>query len=376
MEDRMAAASRAVYERLARALDGVPNGYPSTASGVEIDLLIELFPRELADVASVMEHGPLTLAEIALRAGTTELQARARLDELAAFSAAKRVVPVVGGGAAAGHGAADGAAALWRLGPFWPGIWDALVPTMSRRAAELMDRYMAEGGARGIMGAEPPIGRVLPASDATRADWILPYDDVRRVIEQTAAVSISDCVCRLDRATVGRPCRYPTHNCMILHDDVPQEDEGLVTKEEALGVLAEADRIGLVHIATNVAGGWAFVCNCCGCCCHFLRGLTEWDVENVVVSDYEAAVDAAACSGCGTCAERCQIGAISVRDGGDGAGEVAVVDAEHCIGCGACVTGCPSEAVTLRRLPAARVTAPPADLEAWGDERLLDRRRR
>jgi Fe-S-cluster-containing hydrogenase component 2 len=65
--------------------------------------------------------------------------------------------------------------------------------------------------------------------------------------------------------------------------------------------------------------------------------------------------------------ERCQVEAIALdRD-------VAIVDAERCIGCGVCVTGCPNEAATLERLPEARITPPPADLEAWGEERLRKR---
>ncbi len=357
-----------VYARLAAALDTVPNGYPRTASGVEVELLAALIPIESAQVAAVMGHRPLTVAEIAQRAGLPEAETTRRLDGLAAFDAAERIE--------AYQTTRDAAATspVWRLGPFWPGIFDALVPTMSAEAAALMERYMTEGGAAGIMGADPPIGRVLPAPDAARADWILPYDDVRRVIEQAAAVTVNDCVCRLERAKLGHTCEFPTHVCMILHDTVPEDGAGVISQEEALDLLAETDRLGLVHVATNIGSGWEFVCNCCGCCCHFLRSLTEWRVENAVVSNYEAVVDLEACTGCGTCEERCQIDAIGVAARGEPGDQCfAVVDAERCIGCGVCVTGCPSEAVTLRRLPEARVTAPPADPEAWGAERLRNR---
>ena len=49
------------------------------------------------------------------------------------------------------------------------------------------------------------------------------------------------------------------------------------------------------------------------------------------------------------------------------------VDAERCIGCGVCVAGCPSDAVTLERLPEARISLPPTDVAAWGEERLRRR---
>ncbi len=86
-----------------------------------------------------------------------------------------------------------------------------------------------------------------------------------------------------------------------------------------------------------------------------------------MASNYRAVVDPSACSGCGTCVQRCQVAAIDLDR------EVAIVDGERCIGCGVCVTGCPNEAVTLERLPEARVAPPPADLEVWGEERLRRR---
>jgi len=346
----MTAEGRDVYARLSRALDALPNGYAPTGSGLEIELLAALVPPDLAEVAAALGPEPLSAECVADLAHLPAAQVAPRLEVLEEMGVALRA-----------------GTAGWRLAPFWPGIWDALVPTMDRATAELVERYMAEGGARGIMGASPPIGRVLPSPEATRADWILPYDDVRRVLAETTAVSIIDCVCRLERATLGAPCDYPTHICMTLHDELPDRDEGLVSKEEALRLLDEADRLGLVHIATNVAGGWEFICHCCGCCCQFLRGLTEWQAGDTVVSNYRATVDDAVCIGCGACVERCQIDAIAIDAG------VTLVDAERCIGCGVCVTGCPSEAVTLERLPEARISAPPTDIAAWGEERLRRR---
>jgi MinD superfamily P-loop ATPase len=58
------------------------------------------------------------------------------------------------------------------------------------------------------------------------------------------------------------------------------------------------------------------------------------------VAGAKARVDAAACDGCGLCAERCRFQAIRL----DGA---AAVDPLHCEGCGVCARACPVGAISL-----------------------------
>jgi len=49
-----------------------------------------------------------------------------------------------------------------------------------------------------------------------------------------------------------------------------------------------------------------FVCNCCTCCCGFLRGVREFEAPHLLLrSNYLAAIDDDACSDCGDCAARC-----------------------------------------------------------------------
>jgi electron transport complex protein RnfB len=138
-----------------------------------------------------------------------------------------------------------------------------------------------------------------------------------------------------------------------------------IAKQEALAIFDLAEDIGLVHTVSNWTDGYSFVCNCCGCCCRVLRGITEWGVENSVAqANFYSVIDPDLCLGCGTCIERCQIMAISEIDG------VSVVDRKRCIGCGLCVTGCPNGVARLERKPEAEVIVPPMDYFAWQHRRL------
>lgn len=63
--------------------------------------------------------------------------------------------------------------------------------------------------------------------------------------------------------------------------------------------------------------------------------------EAEFISGYEAVIDPQGCTGCGTCADMCRFGAVTLQNG------VATVSALHCEGCGVCAAFCPAGAVTL-----------------------------
>lgn len=54
------------------------------------------------------------------------------------------------------------------------------------------------------------------------------------------------------------------------------------------------------------------------------------------------ALDASACTGCGTCVEVCPHGVLAVADGA-----ARVVDRDGCMECGACAKNCPAEALRV-----------------------------
>jgi len=257
----------------------------------------------------------------------------------------------------------------FRLAPWVVGIFEAQLELMDHELAHLVEDYMAQGGAAGIMGPQPALHRVLPAHGTVKSEWILPYEDVRAILLSAESYVVRDCICRAQQDLLAsRRCTFPLHNCLAFSAmaRVPGSDD--ISRDEALALLDETEKIGLVHTASNVMEGLGYVCNCCGCCCGILRGITDFGIEHsVAAANYYAVVDAEACSGCGICVERCQVKAISDDDG------VAAVDRARCIGCGLCVTGCPERAVRLERKPADQIVLPPANYAAWEQQRLANR---
>jgi hypothetical protein len=69
-----------------------------------------------------------------------------------------------------------------RLAPFIVGVYEAQVDVLDHELSHLVEHYFAEGGAKGIMGPEPALHRVVPAQSALAAETIMPYDDVRAVL--------------------------------------------------------------------------------------------------------------------------------------------------------------------------------------------------
>jgi electron transport complex protein RnfB len=346
-----------VYERLAMALDALANGFPRTESGVELRILRSVFTPAEAEVAVALTARPAAAEVVAERAGLDTADVLATLESLA-----DRDVIWTG---AAGDGRG------YRLAPFVVGFYEAhMLQARDPEFARLVEEYLTGGGAVGIMSAQPAIHRVVPARGAIDTEWVLPYDDVRAILATATSFRIEKCVCRLQQDELGaRRCDFPLESCLWFSFAESADAEGAVSREQALAALDEAERVGLVHTVSNVASGIGYVCNCCGCCCGLLRGITEWGVEqSVAQANYYAEIDAETCTACGTCEERCQVGAIA--EAADG---VRVVQRERCIGCGLCVTSCPSESARLRRKPEDEIVPPPATFGAWERRRLKAR---
>lgn len=343
-----------LYARLANALGRLPNGFPRTGSNVEMAILKLIFTPEEAAMAGQMSADLESVNDIASRMGVPAEEAGARLANMCArglvWSRPRERTP------------------LFRLAPFMVGIYEAQLENMDHRLAHLVEEYFQDGGLAALMKLQPALHRVVPAQAAAKSEWILPYDDVKGFILAANTFGVADCICRKQQSHLGRKCDFPLRMCLRFSSAARFPGAQRISREEALAILDMAEEIGLVHMVSNVAKDVNYVCHCCGCCCTMLRGINELGVENsVACANYFAVIDADECAGCGTCAERCQVGAISCPD------KVAVVDRQRCIGCGLCATGCPNQAARIVRKPENEMVHPPLDFGTWEEERQHNR---
>ena len=343
------------YERLAVALNNLPNSFPRTESNIEITLLKKIFLPEEAFLAGFLTGTEDPVSEIAKRTNLTEKDTNERL-------MAMMKKGLVSGNASKG---------IFRLEPFIVGIYEAQLERMDHELAHLIEEYLEQGGIQ-IMKWQPALHRVIPSQSAVKSEWILPYDKLKELMMSCNTFRVRDCICRLQQDLEGtRKCTFPLHVELIFYTAQASgaaPTPPYVTKEEALAVLDKTEQIGLVHTVSNVADGVYYVCNCCGCCCGILRGITEFGIEkSVAAANYYSFIDPDKCEGCGICITRCQVHAVSSKNG------ISVVTRDKCIGCGLCVTGCPSNVARLEKKAENEIVNPPENFAAWEHARLVNR---
>lgn len=343
-----------VYSSLAEALGRLPNGFTRTQSGLELEILKRIYTESEARLASTLTKDFEKVNEIAKR----NKQSTEAADELLKTMAKKGLLWTT----------SKDDETFYRLAPWVVGVYETQLSSMDHSFAHLVEDYFQEGGMKDIMQPLPSIHRVVPAQSAVKSEWILPYDDVKKILMESKAFGVIDCICRKQQELIGKKCDFPIHTCMNFSSNERPPRPGDVTKEEALALLDEVEKVGLVHTVSNVMEGIYYICNCCSCCCGILRGLTEFGYENsLAVANYYAKINNETCIGCGLCETRCQVSAIAMED------NKPVIDLEKCIGCGLCVTGCPVEAARLILKPEAERIDPPLNYGLWEKKRLENR---
>lgn len=219
-----------------------------------------------------------------------------------------------------------------------------------KRLAELMDTYMnTPEFVQEFFSPGTSRSRAFTYSDVLPKvkSEILSFQEASEYIKKAGKGSLTKCYCRHEASHLGKNCSAPIDDiCMTLGDAsdfvVEQGFARRASVDELLDTLKKAEDLGLVHIGDNVLEQTTFLCNCCGCCCGLLRGITQQHLKHAVTTtNFIAQPNLDACNGCGECEDRCQIHAIRME------GDYPIVDQEFCLGCGICAHICPSGAMKM-----------------------------
>ncbi|MCJ7581509.1 MAG: 4Fe-4S dicluster domain-containing protein [Candidatus Aminicenantes bacterium] len=340
-----------IYIKLAKFLDGLPGGFPSTETGVEIRILKKLFTPEEAELATKLSLIPEDAGAIAKRAKKDEKTTADLLEEMSQKGLLYRVEK-------------EGHLPLYMATQYVIGIWEYHVNDLNPDLIRDMEEYIptlfnVDTWKKAPQLRTVPVGRSIPVE----LD-VMPYEKAEELIRSHNKFLVAPCICRKERTMVGEGCQKPEESCLVLGsatDYYLKNGLGrMIEKEEALEILQEADKHGLVLQPSN-SQKIVNICCCCGCCCAVLRTIkNNPKPAELVSSAFTAAYDSELCTNCQVCVDRCQMDAIRITQ------DSVEYDFDRCIGCGLCVSTCPSEAVTLvRKQKSAQPHVPKTFMETY-----------
>ena len=158
--------------------------------------------------------------------------------------------------------------------PGWRGVDDEF----NRKFAPLFNKYYDQYMGADFLGHPTKGLRAIPVAKTVEdSRQIAPYDDVVAFVEKEDYHTVSYCPCRhghnMDPA--NEPCPHEQEVCLhfgklgryIVNHGMGRE----ITKQETLEILKRCADAGLVHAISNTKHGMDTICNCCSCCCIFVR---------------------------------------------------------------------------------------------------------
>jgi len=194
--------------------------------------------------------------------------------------------------------------------------------------------------------------RTLSVEQALPAETtIYPYEQLSGFLDGETSYAAGACTCRQEHKLYEDPCKMvnaPKNTCLyfgkVADYMVDWNFADRLTKEEVLELMKDCEDAGLVHNVSNTWGNSIVMCNCCSCCCPFLRNMKTYrGLKSVVRANFIAVADRESCTGCGECIDRCQMAALTLEDG------TVSLQQDYCIGCANCASVCPSGSLRMAR---------------------------
>ncbi len=183
---------------------------------------------------------------------------------------------------------------------------------------------------------------------------ILPFEILAKYFKKQKVLAVQPCSCRTAAGLAGSPCKRTKENFCVsagfLAKDLIKKGVGRkVSYNELMEILKKAEKAGLVHETTNMRKNSLIMCNCCSCCCGFLKSIKELHNKGgVAISNFQPVVNVDKCKLCETCVKKCPMEVISRLK--DSSNDKIVINLENCLGCGVCSSNCPQGAITLEKV--------------------------
>jgi ferredoxin len=183
---------------------------------------------------------------------------------------------------------------------------------------------------------------------------VLPSQVVEYFIRKTSHRFIMNfCICREAMQCKNHPIEF---GCLFLGDAVRKINHDFgkeATVDEALVHVQKCRTAGLIHLigrdkidetwlGVGSNGKLLTICSCCNCCCLW-KMLSNLDTRISSKVNRMPGVEVTVtnkCIGCGTCKNKCFVGAISIQDG-------HAIISDDCKGCGRCADLCPQKAIQV-----------------------------
>jgi Pyruvate/2-oxoacid:ferredoxin oxidoreductase delta subunit len=248
--------------------------------------------------------------------------------------------------------------------PIVPGTFEMALmrPTLDtitewhKQFAVLFEELWETGYMTDFLKFSNPAVRYLPVMKTISAlpvAW--PSDKLAEILDRYDIFAVGLCQCRMTEKFVERECGRPMENCTTFGmAALPVIKAGMmrqVERQEIIDIKARAEASGLVSWMFNADTdkGPAGSCSCCGCCCHMMRTVSEFNMPGMIAPPhFMPEFDSAACDYCGKCARACPMGAITV----DVKGKTTAHRMDRCVGCGLCAVACDKKkAVRMAAVP-------------------------
>ena len=260
-----------------------------------------------------------------------------------------------------------GVAQYYLIAPLW-GMWEF---NMDKFDADFCNTFNGSFGADFAVAAVQsvrPLCQIVPVGAEVVEGEMAAYSDWRETLEKNERFTLSPCQCRLEKTVTG------TNVCDERHaGEIAEEtciavgeiaeffiDRGIgreITREEAVARVEKSIDAGLV-VEQLFSKRSEVICQCHGDCCKLLTTYVALGgAGNMMtnISNYVLNYDADTCIGCGMCADRCPMFAITLTDG-------KCEMNRQCVRCGQCALVCPVSARSLSAKPESELIELPEDM--------------